>query len=134
MLLNSKNEFLSQTEKQYVTIVEFDEINSTPDNNVYYFCRDPYKVGWYGDNLEYGDGEYHSVTSALATTGIAANTTKTKGQEVPTGFIISKDDYMGLNNKRLGFEIHGVMPLEYSTLYVSRHSIRISIRKSSIAE
>ncbi|MBR4594045.1 MAG: hypothetical protein IKO33_05630 [Bacteroidaceae bacterium] len=123
---------LSQTEKQYVTIVEFDEINSTPDNNVYYFCRDPYKVGWYGDNLEYGDGEYHSVTSALATTGIAANTTKTKGQEVPTGFIISKDDYMGLNNKQLGFEIHGVMPLEYSTLYVSRHSDINDLSKEKI--
>ena len=89
----------------------------------YYYCRESYEIG------EKDNGA--PVKAVMANTGVCAvGDTKTNGQTVPVGFIISEngDDsnytngYKSLVNKQLNFTIHGKAPTETSTFYVSRFS------------
>ncbi len=110
-----------------ITVFEFESI---PANNTFYYCREPYTIGMNGDKTY--DGEIgHRVVAAIASTGVNSqketvtinqNDAIEIGNEVPKGFVITKDDYDLLTNMQLGFSIHGIAPKEYSTLYVSRNS------------
>ncbi|MBR1520885.1 MAG: hypothetical protein IJ635_06580 [Bacteroidaceae bacterium] len=99
------------------------------DNNTYYFCRESYEVGHYGEG--------QAVKAAISIGDVDKGTVKGTRDVVPVGFIISKDGeddasttdvtehtygYVNLVNKQTDFTIHGIAPTETSTLYVSRES------------
>ena len=117
---------LSESNRDYITDFTFSTISQVADNNIYYYCREPYAIGRNGD-MVYEAGIGKSVTSALGNT-----TTYNVNDSVPNGFVISKATYEGLTNKQLGFIIHGVAPKEYSTLYVSRNSDIYDLSKERI--
>ena len=128
----------------------------TSKDVTYYFCREAYTIGKYGD-LTYESASRvtsgntpvtesasvaTSVRAALNSTGRASNgsevtitggtTTFANGDEVPVGLIISKADYDELTNMQLGFTIHGTAPRENTTLYVSRESVLDDLTKEKI--
>ena len=83
------------------------------EDTYYYYCRQAYTIN------EKGEGQ--SVT----TMGIKAETTPHTydiNEEVPQGVIIDKAHYDALKNYQSGFAIHGTLPTETSTLYVSNES------------
>lgn len=132
---------LSPQDQNKVSVFEFSEseFNSLGNDNAFYFCREAYTVGKKGDT-QYRD-VHSTVTAALASQGIssngdavtiAANATRITNQEVPVGFVISASDYSDLINQQLGFSIHGVAPMEYTTLYVSRNSDIYDLSKERI--
>jgi len=98
----------------------------------FYYCRNSYVVN------EHGEGQ--PVKAVKATSVAAVGDTKTNGQTVPVGFIISENGedggytygYKSLVNKQLHFDIHGVAPVETSTLYVSRNSDIYDLSKEKI--
>ncbi len=89
----------------------------------YYFCRDSYTINHNGEgravkNLKEGSG----ISSNGENVTLTANQEFSLNSEVPVGVVISSTEYDLLPNKQLGFTIHGVAPIETSTLYVSRYS------------
>ena len=96
-----------------ITPIEF------TNKGTYYYCRESYTIG------EHGEGQ--GVNSATGVTGATATGNYTSGT-VPAGLVIAEGDentdgtYKHLVNKQKGFTIHGISPVEYSTLYVSRNS------------
>ena len=117
---------LSSDNSSYVTEFVFETSGAT-----YYYCREAYTIGAIGTK-EYTDAYSTPVTSAIASAGVNAGTTIPRGQEVPKGFVISDLDYADLINLQLGFTIHGVAPMEYTTLYVSRNSNIYDLSKERI--
>ena len=107
---------LSKDEKEYVTTLTFSSSDMKKDGGgndittTFYYCRESYEVN------EKGEG--HSVTSYKG----AGDGSYSNGQVVPIGFVIGATDYETLPNRQLNFTIHGVSPMETSTLYVSRNS------------
>jgi hypothetical protein len=89
----------------------------------YYYCRDEYTIGH--------NGEGRSVKD------IKTDTEYTSGT-VPVGVLIAQGDantegtYAHLVNKQLNFTIHGVAPVETSTLYVARNSDIFDLSKEKI--
>ena len=81
-------------------------------NRTYYFCREEYKIG------EKGDG--HAVTALTGKGGTTGDWDV--GDTVPVGALISDASYTALPNKQTQYTIHGVSPMETSTLFVSRNS------------
>ena len=126
---------LSAEDASNITEFIFDSYGAT-----YYYCREAYTIGHNGTQ-EYDDHYCTQVTAAIASTGksstgetvnISAGATRAKGTEVPKGFVISDLDYAGLVNLQLGFSIHGVAPMEYTTLFVSRNSNIYDLSKERI--
>ena len=99
--------------------VTSEDVADLEENQVmtYYFCRSSYTVG------EHGEGE--SVTSVK---GVNVGHTYEEGDVVPVGVVIAEgtkdteNTYMHLVNWQREFTIHGIAPVETSTLYVSRNS------------
>ena len=93
------------------------------DGNTFYFCRENYEIGKNGE----GQG-----VSGLNVSGVEKTGTYANGSTVPVGLIISEDSYKTLTNRQLNFTIHGVAPIETSTLYVSRQSDIFDLKKEKI--
>lgn len=106
---SSVYESLGDTDKGYVTELQFDEIGT------YYYCREPYT----------------GTTAVTPASGVTGGELYTSG-EVPVGVVIDADCYGTLPNKQVNFTIHGIAPTEVSTLYVSRNSDIFDLSKEKI--
>jgi hypothetical protein len=110
---------LSETEKGYVTSLEF-----TEENTNFYYCREPYTIET-THKVKSIKGKYTDVEYAT-------------GETVPAGAVISAASgdgitgYSGLINEQRNFTIHGISPTESSTLYVSRESNIYDLSKEKI--
>ena len=98
--------------------------DSESKDRTYYFCRESYKVGHNGEGVD--------VSSTNNVTGAEVSGSYTNGQEVPVGLVIDEGKYTSLANRQLNFAIHGVAPIETSTLYVSRESDIYDLSKEKI--
>ena len=100
-----------QTENIQTITFESSEVTTDGSGNPdpFYYCRESYVVG------EHGEG--HAVTNHKDNTKTYA-----VGSTVPAGTIINDVNYNELANKQLNFTIHGVSPMETSTLYVARNA------------
>ena len=96
-----------------IVTLHFDADSENKDRT-YYFCRESYKVGHNGEGAD--------VSSTGNVTGAEVSGSYTDGQDVPVGLVIDETNYGQLANRQLNFAIHGVAPIETSTLYVSRES------------
>ena len=97
---------LTDTEKSsYITTLYFP---SSGSDQTYYYCRESYKVGENGEGVD--------VTKVNGT----GESSYTTGGTVPVGFVIDASNYTSLKNYQKNFIIHGVSPMETSTLYVAR--------------
>ena len=121
---------LASEEKAHITTLTFskgdlDPVNSNPAANTsynFYYCRESYKVN------EKGMGR-----NVKSIKGEGSGTTYTASSDaVPQGAVIADDDYTALVNKQKNFTIHGVSPMETSTLYVSRESDINDLSKEKI--
>lgn len=84
----------------------------TAEDNKYYYCREPYRIGANG-----------SVTGKSGQiTDLRTTNTFVSGQNVPTGAIITSSNYDNLPNLQTDFTVHGETPVETTTLYVSGQS------------
>ena len=79
----------------------------------YYYCRESYKVN------ENGEGATVSQYKSSIGTG---NTSYAASDTVPVGYVIDATNYNILPNRQKNFTIHGVSPMETSTLYVARNA------------
>ena len=105
----------AQERTEYVTVQKF--LNNTEDENhyeYYFFCREDFVVG--------EKGGYDENSTITITDCIDTSKTYTKGQTIPKGTFISKEDYQKLPNQQKAFLIKGMEPTETATLYVSRES------------
>ena len=107
---------LSSDEKSYIQELTFTEEQK---NDTYYYCREGYTIATTGGK---------PVTSV---SGINTETTYSSG-DVPKGIVITKDNYSQLTNNQKSFTIHGISPVETSTLYVSRYSDINDLSKEKI--
>ena len=107
---------LSTTEKANITTLYFSssDMERSASNDIlpttFYYCRESYQVN--------ENDEGHDVVKVKG----EGSSSYTNGEEVPVGFIISDDNYHQLTNRQKNFAIHGVSPMETSTLFVSRNS------------
>ena len=108
---------LSSTEKDNITTLTFP---STDVNATYYYCREQYKVANYPVRSISGD-TYASGSNVPVGT-VIANTEATEGY----------NGYSSLPNMQRNFTIHGISPMETSTLYVSRESDIFNLSKDKI--
>ena len=109
---------LTQSEKaNYITTLTFAAEDVKLDGSSkpipYYYCRESYTVN------ENGEGATVSKYKNTIGTGNASYTT---GGTVPIGYVISATNYNSLPNRQKNFTIHGVSPMETSTLYVARNA------------
>ena len=101
-------------DQKYINVLTFP---ATTDDVTYYYCRERYQIGEKGEGL----------TPAIAT-GITGTIGGIAQNWVEVGTIINANTdgtnygYASLANKQLGFIIHGVSPMETSTLYVARNA------------
>ena len=98
-------------DKAKITPISFTASEVTANGGAeksFYYCRESYQV------KEHGEGA--DVTKIKG----EGNASYTTGGTVPVGFIISASNYDGLPNYQTDFTIHGVSPMETSTLYVAR--------------
>ena len=104
---------LTDSEKANLDTLTFSagDLDSGESYTTYYYCRESYKVN--------ENGEGHSVQSVK---GEGSGTTYNTNDKVPVGAVIKASDYSVLPNKQKNFTIHGVSPMETSTLFVSRNS------------
>ena len=95
---------------------------------LYYYCRDSYTIA--------NNNDGHAVTSLFPPTGETGEINK--GKVVPLGTVIGASDYGNLVNKTVSsdghqlFTITGNIPVETSTLYVSRESDIYDLSKEKI--
>ena len=110
---------LGDSDKANVTTLTFTDAQK---NQIYYFCRESYKVG---ENTEGVD---------VASAGIEGSEpgSYSDGQTVPVGLVITQTNYNALHNWQTDFTIHGIAPTETSTLYVSRFSDIFDLSKEKI--
>ena len=111
---------LTQSEKaNYITILSFAAEDVKLDGSSkpipYYYCRESYEVN------ENGEGVTVSQYKSSIGTGNASYT-KDSTDPVPVGYVISATNYNSLPNRQKNFTIHGVSPMETSTLYVARNA------------
>ena len=105
---------LAPTERAYIDTLHFDAVDVQKDGSgnylPYYYCRESYTVGENGEGVDVtkfkGEGNASYTTDGV----------------VPVGFVINATNYASLPNKQKEFTIHGVSPMETSTLYVARHA------------
>ncbi len=110
-------ENLSSEEQNYIETLTFTEAQK---DNTYYYCREGYTI---------------AATSAggKSVTDINNSTNPySAGAAVPKGIVITKDNYSLLTNNQKNFTIHGITPMETSTLYVSRYSDINDLSKEKI--
>ncbi|MBO4907584.1 MAG: hypothetical protein J5486_11250 [Bacteroidaceae bacterium] len=122
------------------------ELKFTGTASTYYFCREAYTIGQYGD-VTYTSGSIVTPTQTESLNTIGKSVTAAKignnrisnvgddeitSGEVPVGYVISENDYKSLTNMQLGFSIHGTAPRENTTLYVSRESVLEDLTKEKI--
>ena len=120
---------LTTEEKAYITTLTFtkhdlDPVNDNPSANTsytFYYCRETYKVN------EKGMGQ--DVESIK---GEGSGTTYDTNDAVPQGAVIADGNYSTLVNKQKNFTIHGISPMETSTLYVSHESDINDLSKEKI--
>ena len=118
---------LSTTEKENVTVLTFTtddlptDINGNPVATTFYYCRENYKVNEKGEGRE--------VTSVK---GVSGTYTSSTAGGVPVGVVIDAANYALLPNKQQNFTIHGISPMETSTLYVSRQADIKDLSKEKI--
>ena len=93
------------------------------DNATYYYCREEYKIG------EKGEGVIPAPVDGITGTNGGGIDTRKDGKWVTVGTIINAETteaagtgYASLPNYQTNFTIHGVSPLETSTLYVARYA------------
>jgi len=109
---------LTSDEKNNITTLTFE---SSSEDRIFYYCRERYQVNEKGEGV---------VPTALAISEESDGGTETiEGKTwVKVGTIIGAESdnntvgYSSLPNYQKNFTIHGVSPLETSTLYVSRNS------------
>ena len=101
---------LNETEQAKVTTLTFTSYGST-----YYYCREPYT----------------GTAAVTPATGVTGGTSYTSG-EVPIGVVIDANCYGNLPNKQKDFTIHGIVPVETTTLFVSRNSDIFDLSKEKI--
>ncbi len=99
--------------KNYIDTLKFEtgDVHKDGSGNYipYYYCRESYKIN------EHGEGQ--PVTLKGQTTP-----TYTSGDTVLVGTLIEASCYNTLPNRQKNFIIHGVSPMETSTLYVARNA------------
>ena len=95
---------MSDAEKANIAILTFPQ---NAEDKTYYYCREGYTAA-------------AALNGALEITGAESYTTGSTS--IPQGIVIDYETYSGLPNKQKNFAIHGVSPMETSTLYVSRNS------------
>ena len=101
---------LNETEQAKVTTLTFTSYGDT-----YYYCREPYT----------------GTAAVTPATGVSGGTSYTSG-EVPIGVVIDANCYGNLPNKQKDFTIHGIVPVETTTLFVSRNSDIFDLSKEKI--
>ena len=103
---------LSDNEKENITTLIF---SNTGKDQTYYYCRERegYTIGEKGEGV--------AVTSAAGVTGATGDNYEI-GNTVPLGVVIDATQYGNLPNYQKNFTIHGVSPMETSTLYVARYA------------
>lgn len=116
----STYESLSQTQKNYVATIHFDQSST---EQVYYFCRDAYVVGAKGGYAPGNTGEFHNADGSE---------TYVKGDNVPVATLVSQAVYNSFPNSQTDFLIRGMQPTETATLYVSRESDIYDLSKERI--
>lgn len=109
---------LNDNDKKKITKLTFDASEVVTDGSTYYYCREDYTIG------DHGNG--------VAVTNVKGSDSYSNGDEVPVGVVISEDAYKSLVNKQLDFTIHGIAPMETSTLFVSRNSDIFDLSKEKI--
>ena len=102
---------LSDTDKQNIAEIFFPNAGA---DKTYYYCREEYEIGENTEGV--------AVTSATGVTGAtgATGSNYAVGATVPVGVVIDDLQYTSLKNYQKNFTIHGVSPMETSTLYVAR--------------
>ena len=102
---------LPETEQtNNITVLTFGSTEvSTDGSGTVYYCRESYEVNEHGEGANVTN--FKNRTESYAT-----------GETVPKGFIIDKVNYDLLPNRQKNFTIHGVSPMETSTLYVARNA------------
>ena len=113
---------LFDDEKVKVTTLSFTDAE-VGTGSTYYFCRENYKIDEKGEGKEVESvkGVEYGSTFTSSTTG-----------GVPVGVVISEETYKSLPNYQKNFAIHGVSPMETSTLFVGRNSDINDLSKEKI--
>lgn len=98
---------------------------------MYYYCRDPYKVN------ENGEGVAVTTVGINSTSTLATPETFDVNDIVDLGAVISETSYKSLVNKTMDasgqlFTIIGNIPVETSTLYVTRESDIYDLSKEKV--
>lgn len=111
--------------KTNVSKLIFDEAGA------YYYCRENYQISSNGHSVKgiQANPDNHISNTVISTDGVLQTT------EVPQGFIISQNNqygYKSLTNQQKDFAIHGTIPVETSTLFVSRNSDIFDLSKEKI--
>ena len=113
-------ETLSDENQEKISKFHFtDEDFIHGDGSIYYFCRESYTIGESGEGV--------GLTSNRGVAG-----TYDVGDIVPVGVVLDENTYRQLVNRQLNFTIHGVAPVETSTLYVSRNSDIFDLSKDKV--
>ena len=118
--------------KNNVDILYFDAVGT------YYYCCNAYDISTANGHAVIGIQAAPNTT--INNSAILEGTVQTVS--VPQGFIISQEGngqnhsyqygYMSLTNQQKDFSIHGTIPVETSTLYVSRNSDIYDLSKEKI--
>ncbi len=115
-------DYLTQSEKENVTVLTFSDSDFSGDGTTYYYCREEYTIGEKTEGVEPTpindkiSGSTGGIVDGKVKVGtiIPATTTTTE-----TGTVRG---YSDLPNYQKNFTIHGVSPMETSTLYVGRNA------------
>ena len=119
----------TQNLQNNVTTLTFDDQSEfTWAAGTYYYCRDSYTI---------------DLTNGHKVKNIIDSDIYDKGEPVPVGAIIAKENditsgtitsygYSDLTNQQKDFTIHGIAPVEKSTLYVTRNSDIKDLSKEKI--
>ncbi len=116
-----------------VDVLDFDEIGT------YYYCCKEYDISaTNGHSVKGIQADNNKINNTRLLDGTVITVTGT----VPQGFIISQEGagssslyqygYKSLTNQQKDFTIHGTIPVETSTLYVSRSSDIFDLSKEKI--
>ena len=91
------------------------------DDQHYYFCRERYVIGEHGEGVGFTNLGLRRDKKSWAI-----------NDTVPEKLLIDEANFNNLVNLQTGFVIHGNVPVETSTLYVSRESDIYDLQKEKI--
>lgn len=103
------------------TFCKWNSTTGNWDEQHYYFCRESYKIGEHGEGVGFTN---LGLTKPKQSWSL--------GQIVPEKLLIDEENFNSLVNLQTGFVIHGNVPVETSTLYVSRESDIYDLQKEKI--